>query len=224
MKIITKKNLLFSIYLIASFLANAQVKDKDGNTYKTVTIGSKIWMAENLNVSHFNNGDIIKQAKTTEEWENGYKANKPLWCYVNFDASTEKKYGKLYNFFAVNNIKKLAPTGWHVSSDEDWTTMINFLEEDKAVPKLKNTEGWKTSESGMNGTNETGFSAMPAGFMAYWGKFISTDRFANFWSSTVIENKNNGYSRSIDFSNYVRIQRHWDTSAGNGLSVRCVKD
>ena len=202
----------------------AQVTDKDGHTYKTVSIASNTWMAENLTVSHFNSGAAIPQAKTEEEWNAGYDNNKPLWCYVNFDPATEKKYGKLYNYHAVKDVRKLAPAGWHVSTDLEWTAVIKALGEDNAEEKLKNNTGWETSSSGENGNNETGFSAMPAGFIAYWGKCLSTDRFACFWTGTNPENSTNGWSYELDFSNAVRIHRTAGASAGNGLSVRCVKD
>lgn len=216
--------LLTTILLLLQATVIAQITDNDGRIYKTVTINSKTWMAENLSVSKFNSGAAIPQAKTKEQWEAAFKAGKPMWCYVNFDPGTEKTYGKLYNYFAVADARKLAPAGWHVSTDEEWTSMINYLGNDDAERKLKNTEGWKTDDFGENGNNESGFSALPAGFITYLGIFGATDRFAHFWTTPVIKDTNKGWSRRLDLGNFVQIARNYDSSAGNGLSVRCVKD
>lgn len=201
----------------------AQVTDKDGHSYKTVNIASKTWMAENLAVGRFNSGVAIPQAKTAEEWEAAYNNAKPIWCYVNFDPATEKTYGRLYNFHAVKDARKLAPAGWHVATDEEWKNLLDVLGED-ATTKLKNTQGWDKSEFGKNGTNETGFSAMPAGAIMSWGKFVSTGHYANFWSGTAFEGRSSGWAYNFDSGNTVPIYRDGYASAGNGLSVRCVKD
>ena len=104
------------------------VKDYDGNIHKSVKIGNQVWIAENLNVSHFKNGDSIHEANTDKEWENAVKEGKPAWCYYNYDPSNGKKYGKLYNWYsAVNDHRGLALEGWTIPSDKDWTKLINYL-------------------------------------------------------------------------------------------------
>lgn len=86
---------------------------------KSIKIGNQTWMTENLNVDNFQNGDIIPEAKTTEEWEQAGKRQQPVWCYYDYDINNGKKYGKLYNWYAVNDPRGLAPKGWHIPSDEE---------------------------------------------------------------------------------------------------------
>ncbi len=95
--------------------------------YKTVTIGTQVWMKENLNVSTFRNGDPIHEAKTAEEWEAAGEAKQAAWCYYDNDPKNGTKYGKLYNWYAVNDPRGLAPVGWHVPLDKEWTVLEDFL-------------------------------------------------------------------------------------------------
>jgi uncharacterized protein (TIGR02145 family) len=109
--------------------------------YKSVKIGTQTWMTENLNVSTFRNGDPIPEAKTNEEWEKAGKEGKPAWCYYKNDPKNGAKYGKLYNWYAVNDPRGLAPVGWHIPTDAEWITLENQLGED-AGKKIKSTSGW----------------------------------------------------------------------------------
>ena len=112
-------------------------------SYKTVTIGSQVWMDKNLEVSTFRNGDVIPQATSNAEWEAAGKNKQPAWCYYDNDAKNDVKYGKLYNWYAVNDPRGLAPAGYHVPTDAEWTTLGNFLGDD-AGKKMKSTSGWET--------------------------------------------------------------------------------
>ena len=94
---------------------------------QTVTIGSQVWMTKNLNVDKFRNGDPIPQAKTDEEWENARENKHPAWCYYENDPANGAKYGKLYNWYAVNDSRGLTPEGWKIPSDEDWNRLTDFL-------------------------------------------------------------------------------------------------
>jgi uncharacterized protein (TIGR02145 family) len=117
--------------------------------YKTVTIGTQVWMKENLNVSTFRNGDPIPEAKTDEEWKAAGDAKQPAWCYYNNDPKNGTKYGKLYNWYAVNDSRGLAPEGWHVPTDEEWTVLIGYLGGEKDITKkIKSTSGWNSYEWG----------------------------------------------------------------------------
>ena len=134
------------------------VTDFKGNTYKSVKIGKQEWMAENLNVNHFQNGEIIPEAKTDEEWAKARMENRPAWCYYDNDISNGGKYGKLYNWYAVNDPRGLAPKGWHVPTNFEWTVLIDYLAanghsgaEGKA---LKAISGWS---NGGNGTDDYGW-------------------------------------------------------------------
>lgn len=117
--------------------------------YKTVTIGAQVWMKENLNVSTFRNGDPIPEAKTDEEWKAAGDAKQPAWCYYDNDPKNGAKYGKLYNWYAVNDSRGLAPEGWHVPTDVEWSVLIGYLGGEKDITKkIKSTSGWNSYEWG----------------------------------------------------------------------------
>jgi uncharacterized protein (TIGR02145 family) len=117
--------------------------------YKSVTIGTQTWMTENLNVSTFRNGDLILEAKTKEEWKKAGENKQAVWCYYNFDSKNEAKYGKLYNYYAVNDPRGLAPEGWHIPKNSEWYLLTDYLGgENKAGLKLKKASGWNTWSSG----------------------------------------------------------------------------
>jgi len=117
--------------------------------YKTVTIGTQVWMKENLNVSTFRNGDPIPEAKTAEEWQAAGEAKQPAWCYYDNDPKNGAKYGKLYNWYAVNDVRGLAPVGWHIPADHEWNVIIDYLGGPmEAVVKIKNNVGWKIGTAG----------------------------------------------------------------------------
>jgi uncharacterized protein (TIGR02145 family) len=187
--------------------------------FSSVTIGNQIWMTENLNVDRFRNGDLIPEAKTADEWELAGNNKQPVWCYYNNDPANGKKYGKLYNFYAVNDSRGLAPAGYHVPSDFEWTTLTTYLGgENAAGAQLKNTSGWK--ENG-NGTNSSGFSGLPGGNRYSDGVFEDVGNYCGWWSFTVsslysVYYRNLIYKDSLTYKNYGLMS--------NGLSVRCIKD
>src|SRR5258708_5920309 len=124
-----KNNVLLmtiSFFVIASSLV-AQVIDKDGSNYRTVKIGRQEWMAENLDVSHFRNGDPITEAEDAGEWQKEGSGGRPAWCYYNGDPISGRMYHKLYNWYAVNDPRGLAPDGWHVPSNSEWVDLEGYL-------------------------------------------------------------------------------------------------
>jgi uncharacterized protein (TIGR02145 family) len=205
--------------IILSLTSNksiSQVTDIDGNTYKTVTIGTQVWMAENLKVEHYCNGDIIPQVKDSTEWAN---LETGAWCYYENKKSNGTKYGKIYNWYAVNDSRGLAPEGWHIPANAEWQTLFDFLGgDDVAGEKMKSTSNW---EHNGNGTNESGFTGLPGGGRNVFGSFSSAGYFGDLWSSTEIKahyasNYCLGYIFSSVLYNYIY--------KGNGCSVRCVRD
>ena len=110
---------------------------------QSVTIGTQTWMILNLDVATFRNGDAIPEAKTDEEWKAAGKNKKAAWCYYENDTLNGTKYGKLYNWYAVNDVRGLAPAGWHVPTHEEWTVFSTFLGGGKVVgEKIKSSFGW----------------------------------------------------------------------------------
>jgi uncharacterized protein (TIGR02145 family) len=155
------KNIFLIVYLLIIGFSYSQTTgtltdSRDGKVYKTVVIGTQTWMAENLNVSSFRNGDPIPEAKTDEEWIKAGENEQPAWCYYNNDPKNGVKFGKLYNWYAVNDPRGLASLGWHVSTYEEWNELINYLGGvSEAGIKIKSNQGWKEN---YNGTNESGFT------------------------------------------------------------------
>jgi uncharacterized protein (TIGR02145 family) len=189
---------------------------------KSVTIGSQDWMLENLNVDKFRNGDEIPHAKTDAEWEIAGKTGQPAWCYYNNDPGNGAKYGKLYNWYAVNDTRGLAPVGWHISSDDEWKQLTNFLGgEEQAGLKMKTTSGWNNNG---NGTNISGFSALPGGFRHSNGTFLSLGDNSFLWSSSQLS-AGKAWDRALYSPPYDNksVGRH-DSNEGGGFTVRCLKD
>jgi uncharacterized protein (TIGR02145 family) len=192
---------------------------------KEVNIGSQVWMSKNLNVDRFRNGDRIPHAETYEEWERAGETGQPAWCYYNNDSKNGKKYGRLYNWYAVNDPRGLAPKGWRIPSEEDWGRLIDFLGGWRvAGTKLKSTSGWK--EDG-NGTNESGFSGLPGGYRYFFGPFSTIDLNdgafydigggGRWWSSS-----EHGTFCRLGYTGGGVAQQY--ANKDGGFSVRCIKD
>jgi uncharacterized protein (TIGR02145 family) len=227
---------------------SSQVTDINGKNYRTVIIGTQTWMAENLNVSTFRNGDPIPEAKTNEEWEKASKEGKPAWCYYENDPKNGAKYGKLYNWYAVNDPRGLAPAGWHIPSDAEWTTLGDHLGNDVAQ-KMKSTIGWpdygckrcagesleikasctsckgiqnNSTEPFSGGSNSSGFSGLPGGSCSGDGTFYGIGNQGLWWSSTEDATLNSAWYHYLDYeSGGVTL---YGFSKTDGFSVRCLRN
>jgi len=187
--------------------------------FKSVKIGNQIWMQENLNVDRFRNGELIPHAKTTEEWVLAGNNKQAAWCYYDNDPENGKLYGKLYNWYAVNDPRGLAPEGWHVPSDKEWDVLINYLGgKELAGIKMKNTTGWYNNG---NGNNKSGFTGLPGSDRISSGRFNSVDSSSCWWSSTEYD----AYFAWFRFLNYNNgnVFRFYN-GKGRGFSVRCLRD
>lgn len=196
------------------------VIDIDGNIYQTICIGNQTWMAENLKVNRYRNGDPIPNIKNDKEWS---ELNTGACCNYANAISIDSKYGKLYNFHAVDDKRGLAPKGWHVPSDEEWEALTIFLGgEDVAGGELKEAGlmHWRNPNEGA--TNKSGFSALPGGGRGYDGMFDYIGEEIYLWSSS--EYSRSGAWYRFIYHNDSRMRR--DTYRGKkcGFSVRCVKD
>ena len=167
----------------------------------------------------FRNGDPIPEARSDEEWRKAGQEGKPAWCYYENKIENGNKYGKLYNWYAVTDNRGLAPDGWHVSSDAEWRNTTDFLGgEDAAGTKMKSSNGWIGDG---NGTNESGFTGLPAGCRDLNGKFGYIDKIGYWWTSTEKDTTLAWY-RCIDQSPYYVYRTNYYKQ--NGLSVRCIRD
>ena len=241
------KNLFFLFFFLLSATVFSQplqdtVVDIDGNVYHTVKIGSQIWMVENLNVAHYRTGDPVPVMTNDSLWS---ELTTAAYCnYSNYPPNSNI-YGKLYNFYAVSSKKNIAPTGWHVPSEEEWQTLERTLgmskEQTDSFGSRGTTEGGQLKEKdtihwkGINvgATNSSGFTALPAGARDYNGKFISLGTSGCWWTSTPEKN-------SVYQPEYSEKSQLWGFYRGvcnsknkiikylgnrqEGFSVRCIKD
>jgi len=182
-----------------------------------IKIGNQVWMAKNLAVDKFRNGDAIPEAKTKQEWEEYGDAGKAAWCYYDNDPSNGEKYGKLYNWYAVSDPRGLAPDGWHIPSDAEWTKLTDYLGS-AAGNKMKSTSGWNKNG---NGTNESAFTGLPCGFRYNNGNF-SLIGYLGFWWSSPEGDTNYAWYLYLDYK-LGNVTRYY-SNKGSGCSVRCLGD
>ncbi len=227
-----------------------QIKNKSSNAVNftlnpssDVTIGNQVWMGANLDVATFRNNDPIPHITDSAAWHNATTAG---WCYYNNDPVLGSIYGKLYNWYAVNDPRGLAPTGWHIPSDGEWKTLSITLGMSPAIADLPDLaivdrgyfgtdEGGKMKEAGTNlwmmvnsgSTNISGFTALPGGMRhanpAYNFTYVNTG--ANWWTATEADpllKQDAAWSRALDRS--VATTFRGSLSKKNGFSVRCVRD
>lgn len=191
----------------------------DNSIAGQVKIGNQIWMTKNLDVDHFRNGDPIFQAKTAEEWERAGETGSPAWCYYNNDPANGSKYGKLYNWYAVNDPRGLAPVGYHIPSDKEWSLLTDFLGGSKvAGGKMKSTSGWANNG---NGSNSSGFTGLAGGYRDNNGTFNAIGEYGNWWSSTEYD-PSSAWFRDLGYDDG-NVYRYGNYKGG-GLSVRCLRD
>jgi uncharacterized protein (TIGR02145 family) len=199
--------------------SSGTVTDADGNVYHTVKIGAQVWTVENLKTTKYNDGTAIPLETDSVTWSN---RTTPGYCWYNNDPGTYKStYGALYNWYAVNT-GKLAPIGWHVPTDSEWSVLTTHLGgASVAGGKLKEagTTHWASPNTGA--TNETGFSALPGGSRYSNGAFSSLGFYGSWWSSTALAAPISWYRYM--FYGAADLSRYSYFSA-DGLSVRCVKD
>ncbi len=203
---------------------NSSNQVKQTGSYKSVKIGNQTWMAENLNVSTFRNGDPIPQAKTNEEWEKAGKDGRPAWCYYENDPKNGAKYGKLYNWHAVNDSRGLAPTGWHIPTDAEWTTLDNQLG-DAAGKKMKSTSGWDSWEEDLTCKNCQSWNAE---YRKKTACHVCKDtrvngkktHSGNGTNSSGFSGLPGGYRGSNGYSNDIGVNGYWwSASEGSTLSA-----
>jgi len=210
----------FTYYIFNAFTqVKGTLKDaRDGKAYNTIEIGNQVWMAENLNVDRFRNGDAIKEITSNEEWVQAGNNGTPAWCYFVNDPASGSAIGKLYNWHAVNDPRGLAPEGWHIPSKEECKILVNQLGGNSVAGiKMKNTKDWYGG-----GLNTSGFNAAPSGRRGKSGDFSPDGIYFFWWTSTESMNKKG--------ANYCYLQDENDTLKmeliykERGFSVRCMKE
>ena len=206
------------------------ISDIDGNSYKTIQIGTQEWMAENIKTSRLNDGTAIPLITDAEVWR---YLKTPGYCwYENNESVFKNIYGAYYNWYAVNT-EKLCPTGWHVPNEDDWKVLkisLGMTPEQAAMEGFQGTIGSKIKETGTfnwvegssEANNESGFTALPGSCRLDDGRFFGEGQGAGWWSATV---SSNPYS----WSHWVPCNKSWIHRSGMlgqtyGLNVRCIKN
>ncbi|MBK8503490.1 MAG: fibrobacter succinogenes major paralogous domain-containing protein [Saprospiraceae bacterium] len=192
------------------------VTDRDGNLYRTVRIGIQWWMIENLRTATFADGSPIQLDSSDAAWSVGNSA----YCWYDNDSSNyEHLYGKLYNWYAVSDVHGLCPEGWHVPTDSDWLTLATQLGgQEICGGKMKELGSSHWLPANAAATNESGFTAKPAGLRSINGAFLNLNHIGYWWASNVS-------GASAWYGNLYNYNGTLDVNLGdklNGLSVRCV--
>ncbi len=218
-------SLVFIAVALSSWMTN-KARLTPAKAYDEVKIGDQIWMAKNLNVVTFRNGDSIPEAKTEEEWRAKLAKEEPAWCYFNNDPNNDAAYGKLYNYYAIRDLRGLAPRNWKIPSSDDWERLFTTLGgKRRAGAQLKSTAGWQKNG---NGSIASGFNALPSGsrgfaMIATNDGFSSAGRTCAWWSSTQVARSFEMIAYSLTFKND-KVATFWETFVSDGYAVRCVKD
>jgi uncharacterized protein (TIGR02145 family) len=229
-----------NLVIVSSMVLNLTVKrttvtDIDGNVYKTVKISNQWWMAENLKVTKYRNGGPIPNVTEDSVWAN---LSTGAYCDYNNDTNNVATYGRLYNWYAVNDSRNIAPEGWHVPSDEEWRQLemaLGMSQSDTDNTGFRGTdEGGKMKTTGTieegsglwhspieGATNESGFSALPGGCREHFGYCDGMDYDAMLWSATESYDVFAWCRCMSRVSSAVYRHNHYKRS---GFSVRCVRD
>jgi uncharacterized protein (TIGR02145 family) len=173
------------------------IRFNEKTTLEEVKIGNQIWMTKNLNVSVFQNGDSIVQAKSKEEWTTFLSQGKAAWCYYNFAKSNSNEVGKIYNWFAITDKRLLIPKGWHIPSASEWEILDSNLRCSSKVEDFENNQACVSAKIKKNDkswqqnipaiTNESGLSALPGGrLVVQWGELSFEESCCAWWTSTFI--------------------------------------
>ena len=198
-------------------LSYITITDIDGNTYKTITIGTQTWMAENLKTTKYNDGTTIPNITNFNEWES---LSTGAYCNYRNDTTEGSIHGRLYNWYAVNT-GKLCPVGWHVPSDAEWTTLTDYLGgATDAGNLLKEIGSYHWGNENANATNSSGFTGIPGGVRSNGLDYFYISNSGYWWSSTQSSVPNNATGRyMVSALNFMNITTNYKSG---GLSVRCV--
>jgi uncharacterized protein (TIGR02145 family) len=197
----------------------SNITDVEGNSYKTVYIGTQQWMAENLKTSKYSDGTTIPNITDNTQWQNNTTG---AWAYYNNDAANNAKYGKLYNWYVVSPTKNVCPTGWHVPTDAEWTVLTDYLGGlSVAGGKMKEagTTSWISPNT--DATNVSLFTGLPGGFRLDNGVYSNVGKYG-YWLSSTVNNTNLPWYRSLTSANGRAGSSYYSTKVG--FSVRCLRD
>lgn len=193
------------------------IDSRNGRVYKTIQMNEKTWMAENLEVMTFRNGDTIPLATSNKAWADAGENGKPACCYYANKKKNGPKLGLLYNWYAANDPRGIAPEGWRLPSSVDLASLLIFLGNDSGI-KLKSKWGWY---DGGYGTDDFGFDGKPSGIRLHTGEFGSQDSFTEYWLDG---QKDDIFGYTMSFYYKENQMTRGTPNKWVGCSIRCVKD
>lgn len=206
-------------------LPDTTVTDVDGNVYRTIKIGDQVWMAENLRVTRYRNGDPLPKVTGNSAWA---ALDAPAYCWYGNDSTAHgATYGALYNWYAVDSVanghRSVCPSGWHIPSEAEWTILTTSLGGiDVAGGKMKEagTSHWLPPNAGA--TNESRFCGLPGGYRGYTnGRYENVGLFGHWWSATPSDAAEAWGEGLFTFE---AAANHSPSVKKNGFSIRCVRD
>jgi len=234
---------VFSLYIISTgcrkeedstSTTNVSVTDKDGNVYTTITLGTQVWMKENLKTTKYRNGDLIGTTTPATKDIHSESTPKYQWAFDGIESNVAL-YGRLYTGYAVTDSRGVCPTGWHVPTDAEWTILTNFLTNNgygyqgsgnDIAKSMASKTGWNTDPTAGNvgndqaSNNSSGFTAFPSSYRHSSAGFY-TPTVSYWWSSTEYETSR-AYSRYLSY--YSSLVYREDSNMSTGFSVRCLRD
>ena len=194
-------------------------KDQDSNVYHIVNIGSQKWMRENLKTAHYNNGDTIPEVRKDSLWA---KLKTGGFCNYNNDTNYVSIFGRLYNWYSVNDSRNICPKGWHVPTTDYWKTLVNYLGGSSVAGGSLKEDGvlhWFPPNTGA--TNQSGFTAFSGGFRDINGKYGYIMFYTHFWSSS-LSDSTQAWKESLSNSSEEVSENKYYKQAG--YSIRCIKN
>ena len=196
------------------------IKDADGNVYNAITIGTQMWIKENLKTTKYSNGDPILNVSETAAWA---ALSTGAYCDYENNGGNSSLYGHLYNWYAVKDARKICPAGWHVPGNDEWNVLASSLGGSTiAGGKLKEEGTAHWTNPNTQASNSSGFTALPAGYRYANGNFFDLNEIVFFWTSYG-SNANNGYAWALYYNDEAADDLS-NNDARNGYSVRCIKD
>jgi uncharacterized protein (TIGR02145 family) len=190
------------------------VKDFDGNVYKTVKIGTRVWMAENLKVTHYRNGEPIPDIKAPKQWD---LLSGGARCEFNNDPVYTKAFGLIYNWYTTEDVRNVCPAGWHIPSESEWFALVSFL-------AGENMTSVRTGKSAPNliHLNESIFKALPEGFRGYEGEFSGLGYGGGGWWSATSASQETAYYHNVNYN--TAGKNRMEGRKKFGYNIRCIKD
>jgi uncharacterized protein (TIGR02145 family) len=210
-------------YLVSCFLLSCESPGTSNASrsiprYSSIQIGDQVWMANNYDAVTFRNGDRIPHITSKEEWEKAGNAGKPGWCYYANDTSIGKKYGRIYNWYAISDVRGFSPEGWHVPTNNEWIALENFVGISEAGTRLM-----CRTDSNKKGDNHPQFGALLGGYRGKEGGFTGIEEFTYLSSSSERDEKENDvWGRGIHHAN-TTIMR-CGLFKEHGVYVRLIQD